>query len=148
MNRSSFIAIIIFAALWASGPCMAEEGTLTLTVKVKGALPNTGQIFLSLFASEDDYLKEPLKYKEIEVDDSGEVHWSFKDLQAGTYAVSAIYDKNGNGKLDTGFLKIPKEPIGMSNDAKGTFGPPSFKKTSFPLDHSTEITVNLTKVKD
>jgi uncharacterized protein (DUF2141 family) len=148
MNRSSFITLIVFALLWASGPCMADEGTLILTVKVKGALPNTGQIFLSLFASEDDYLKEPLKYKEIKVDDSGEVLWSFKDLQAGTYAVSAIYDKNGNGKLDTGFLKIPKEPIGMSNDAKGTFGPPSFKKTSFPLKSSSEITIHLAKVKD
>ena len=146
MNRSSFIALFVFSLLCTSVPCVADEGTLILTVKVKGALPDTGQIFLSLFASEDDYLKEPLKYKEIKVDDSGEVLWSFKDLQAGTYAVSAIYDKNGNGKLDTGFLKIPKEPIGISSDAKGTFGPLFFKKTSFPLDHSTEITVNLTKV--
>ena len=115
---------------------------------MKGAEPNTGQVFLSLFSSEETYLKEPFKYEEIKVNESGEISWTFEGLTAGTYAVSAIYDKNGNGKLDTGLFKIPKEPIGMSNDAKASFGPPSFKKASFTLDESTEITIHLTKVKD
>lgn len=148
MKRSKWIELAILVGLLLSGICRADEGELNLSVLVKGAQPNTGQVFLSLFSSEEDYLKEPFRYEEIEVNESGEISWTFKGLSEGSYAVSAIYDKNGNGKLDTGLFKIPKEPIGMSNDAKATFGPPSFKKTSFPLKESIEITIHLTKVKD
>ena len=145
INR--FLVTSLCLVLYLTGSSWAEDGRLSLRVQVKGALPDTGQIFLSLFSSEDNYLKEPVEYEEIKVNETGEVTWTFKDLSTGTYAVSAIYDQNGNGKLDTGLFKIPKEPIGMSNDAKSTFGPPSFKKASFSLEASSQITIQLSKVK-
>ena len=146
--QSRKIQLLVLTGLLVSRILWASDNTLTLSVLVNGAQANTGQVFLSLFSSEEDYLKEPFRYQELKVENSGSVTWTFKNLSPGTYAVSAIYDQNGNGKLDTGFLKIPKEPIAMSNDAKGTFGPPSFKKASFPLKTSSEITINLTKVKN
>ena len=148
MKNNSLKNLLFLTGILISGASWADEEDLTLTVLVKGAQPNTGQVFLSLFASEETYLKEPLKYQEIQVSESGEIKWTFDALPAGTYAASAVYDKNGNGKLDTGLFKIPKEPIGMSNDAKSAFGPPSFKKASFSLERSSVITIYLTKVKD
>lgn len=50
----------------------------------------------------------------------------FPGLPPGGYAVAAYHDENGNGKLDTGFLGIPTEGLGASNDAKGFMGPPDF----------------------
>lgn len=44
----------------------------------------------------------------------------------GEYALSAIHDNNLNGKLDTGFMRIPKKPYGSSNNAKASFGPANF----------------------
>ena len=35
--------------------------------------------------------------------------------------------------LDTGFLGIPTEDYGFSNDAKGTFGPASFDDSKFEM---------------
>ena len=55
--------------------------------------------------------------------------------------MSSFYDKNGNGKLDTNFLGIPKEPTAMSNNAKGSFGPPKFKDAKFTLTANTTIQV-------
>jgi uncharacterized protein (DUF2141 family) len=57
------------------------------------------------------------------INDEGEVRFTFTDLKAGTYSVSIVYDEDSNGKLNTGFLGIPSELVGFSNNAKGTFGP-------------------------
>lgn len=57
----------------------------------------------------------------------------FTGLAEGTYAVKAFHDVNDNGKLDTNWMGIPKEPYGFSNDAMGSFGPPSFQQAGFPI---------------
>jgi len=130
-------------------PCSwANDGGLVLTVRVEGAKSNTGQVFLSLFTSDKNYLKEPVQYKELPVDEKGEVVWTFRNLNTGTLAVSAIYDEDGNGELNTGFMGIPTELVGMSNNAKGMFGPPSFKKASFLFLESREIVIRLSTAKD
>jgi uncharacterized protein (DUF2141 family) len=59
----------------------------------------------------------------------------FPGLPPGTYALSVVHDENGNGKLDTNFLGIPREGVGASRDAQGHFGPPAFKDASFPYVH-------------
>jgi uncharacterized protein (DUF2141 family) len=41
-------------------------------------------------------------------------------------AISAFQDENSNGKLDRNFMGMPKEGVGASIDAKGSFGPPKF----------------------
>jgi uncharacterized protein (DUF2141 family) len=46
----------------------------------------------------------------------------------GDYAVAAFQDRNRNDKLDRHVLGMPKEPYGFSNDARGVFGPASWKE--------------------
>ena len=41
------------------------------------------------------------------------------------------HDENSNGKLDRNFVGMPKEGVGASNDAKGSFGPPKFADARF-----------------
>jgi uncharacterized protein (DUF2141 family) len=55
------------------------------------------------------------------------------DFPSGDYAVAVYADINGNNKLDSNFLGIPKEPVGTSRDAKGRFGPPSFADAAFKI---------------
>ena len=55
------------------------------------------------------------------------------DIASGEYAVAVYADINGNNKLDSNFLGIPKEPIGMSRNAKGRFGPPGFADAAFKI---------------
>jgi hypothetical protein len=50
--------------------------------------------------------------------------------------------KNSNGKLDRNFMGSPKEGVGASNDAKGSFGPPKFADARFTFkgpDHPHPI---------
>jgi uncharacterized protein (DUF2141 family) len=53
------------------------------------------------------------------------------DLLPGTYAVKIFHDADNDGTLDTNWLGIPSEPYGFSNDAMGSFGPPSFEQARF-----------------
>ncbi len=57
----------------------------------------------------------------------------FSNVPNSTCAIKVFHDVNDNGKLDTNWIGIPTEPYGFSNDAMGTFGPPSFQQASFPV---------------
>lgn len=59
-----------------------------------------------------------------------------KNLEPGKYAFKYFHDENKNENLDCNWLGIPTEGFGFSNNAKGIFGPPSFKKTIFELKQS------------
>ena len=68
----------------------------------------------------------------------------FEDIAPGTYALAVIHDENMNGELDTGWLGIPTEGYGFSNDAKALLGAPSFSAASFSYDgRNVELTINL-----
>jgi uncharacterized protein (DUF2141 family) len=47
------------------------------------------------------------------------------NVAPGRYAVQAIHDENGNGRLDRGLLR-PTEGMGFSRDAPMRRGPPAF----------------------
>ena len=57
---------------------------------------------------------------------------NFGDLGPGTYAISAMHDENGNGRLDT-FLGIPREGFGFSRNPRIGFGPPRFDQVRFQV---------------
>ena len=54
----------------------------------------------------------------------------FDAIPASTYAIVAMHNENGNGKMDTNFLGAPTEGFGASRDARGLFGP-SFREAAF-----------------
>jgi uncharacterized protein (DUF2141 family) len=90
----------------------------------------TGNLYVAVYNTEESFLKEAMIGKVEEIN-NGKATAVFDNLEYGTYAVSSFYDKNDNGKLDTNFLGIPKEPTAMSNNAKGSFGAPKFKDAKF-----------------
>lgn len=94
----------------------------SLTIRVTGVEGGSGQIAIALFATEETWLKEAWRTETVKAVD-GIAEWVIADCPAGAYAASVFHDVNENGELDTGFMYIPKEPYGFSNDAKARFGP-------------------------
>ena len=129
-------------------PTFAQEATYPLTVNVSGGKPGVGQAVLSLFSSSESYPKHPLREETRLVDGEGQTTFVLGQLRPGTYAVVVVHDEDGNGKLNRGFLGIPTELVGFSNNAKILFGPPSFDKTSFVLSEPLTIEVVLGKAKE
>ena len=135
--------LLLISALVFSG-----QEKLSLTVEVTGATPGKGQVVCSLFTSADTFLKEPVIKKTKPIDSKGQAVFRIDALAPGTYAVSIVYDEDSNGKLNTGLFGIPTEPVGVSNNAKGRFGPPSYEDAAFELSGSRTIRISLGKAKE
>jgi uncharacterized protein (DUF2141 family) len=142
-SKNLFVVFFLF-----SMDLSAEPYIQTLTVFVEGAKTNAGKtnagaIIASLFLSADSFLKEPVLTQVMPANDAGEAKFVFRQLKYGKYAVGVFYDEDGDGKLNTGFLGIPSELVGVSNNAKGFFGPPSFHKASFEFPEFETISIIL-----
>jgi uncharacterized protein (DUF2141 family) len=107
--------------------------TNVIHAEIGGLRNGKGQVLCALYASPLGFPKEGEKAKAHAQSaiTGGHAVCEFSGIDAGTYAVAVFHDENGNGKLDTNFLGIPREGVGASNDAKGHMGPPKFAAAAF-----------------
>ncbi len=121
--------VLLFCAILLAAPAAAEE----LVVQVTGAAGSTGKIVVSLwnapkgFASFDR--SKALTSRSAAVASGGAVV-RFEELVPGRYAVAAFHDADGDGKLKTNFIGIPRESVGTSGKAGGM---PSFEKSAIAV---------------
>jgi acyl-CoA reductase-like NAD-dependent aldehyde dehydrogenase/uncharacterized protein (DUF2141 family) len=119
----------------------ATKGDLEIRVKIPAH--SQGEIAYLVFASPDGFPNNKAKALKSGFvplsNDGSEVKVDTGELAPGEYAVSVYQDVNGNKKLDGGFLGIPKEPVGASNDPRPRFGPPSFRQCAFQMGTANKI---------
>lgn len=111
-------------------PGFALAGPVTATIE---NIPDDQGTIRVAVCTEDEFLKPTCHYNSEVKATSPTVSISFTDIPAGTYAVQAYQDRNGNAKLDRSFLGIPKEPIGFSRNPALHYGPPSFEDCAVEL---------------
>lgn len=104
-----------------------------LTVEVSGLTQAKGDVQVALFDQQGQWLRKAVTSKKIAAAE-GKVQIVFENLANGEYGLSVFHDLNGNGKLDMNMIGIPTEPYGFSNDAAGSFGPPSFTDAKIKLE--------------
>jgi uncharacterized protein (DUF2141 family) len=113
---------------------MGTTAQNTLTIDIKGLRNDQGHVLLQLFDESEKSIREikqPIENKECTI--------LLTDLGLGRYGFKYFHDENDNQNLDTNWVGIPKEGFGFSNNAKATFGPPSFTKWVFELSGNKEI---------
>lgn len=128
MKKLNIAALLILGLLSASN--LVAQGKLEVTIK--NVKESKGTIRVALFNSENDFLKQPIESKVVKAS-ATETNVVFDNLKPGEYAVSVIHDVNENKELDKGFMGIPQEPYGFSNDARGKFGPPSYVESKLEV---------------
>ncbi len=137
---SRIVLVLLFLLL----PLTAGAGEIVnLTVRVQEVTPGQGEVEVTLYADEDGWMKNPFRVVRQPVGDTKWVDVLIPDLAPGDYAASVYYDADADGELDSGMFRIPKEPVGFSNDARGRFGPAKWKAARFALDGDLRITVNV-----
>lgn len=127
--RTKIISLVV--AIFTLSSVFAQEGK-TIKVNISGIQGSEGMMMVALYNSEDSFLKKPFMASFAGIKDK-KSELVFKNVPSGTYAISCFYDKNSNKKLDSNCIGIPKEQYGMSNNAKGFMGPPSFKDAKFSI---------------
>jgi uncharacterized protein (DUF2141 family) len=126
---------------------LASAGELTITVD--NLRSDQGLLLLCVFSAESsdsasfpDCVKgRPVRQGKAVIK-GGKAVVSYPGLKDGVYAVAAIHDENGNGELDTNFLGIPTEGIGISNNPR-LFGKPHFSEARFEIKGKTAIAVSV-----
>ena len=138
MKNLLLITAFIFSGIFSTS---AQEKH-TVTLQFEGMKSNKGNLYVAIYDKEDSFLKKPIKGTIVKIVDK-KATVTLKDIPAGMYAVSAFHDANDNKKMDTNFLGIPKEPTGMSNNAKGFMGPPKYKDAKFNVTKDLTLTINV-----
>ncbi len=141
MNRLVYLAIAVFLLYSPSAQVAQTRPVLRVTVEINS--PSQGLVVLTPFDSADSFLETPFLILRKPVNMGAEVAFELNNLKSGTYAISAYYDRDNNNELNTNFFGIPKEQVGFSNNAKGSFGPPDFEDAAFDFSYSTAIQIEL-----
>jgi uncharacterized protein (DUF2141 family) len=111
----------------------SDAASDSITVPIAGLRNDQGQIACELFASADGF---PAKHEKAVASQfvkiaSKSAACFFDNVKPGLYAIAAMHDENGNGKLDKNFIGIPTEGVGASRDARGSMGPPKWDDAVF-----------------
>jgi uncharacterized protein (DUF2141 family) len=113
-----------------------------IKVEILGIERAEGQVLVALY-DETKFLKAPIKALRLPATVGG-ITASFTDIPEGNYAIAAVLDENGNGKLDMNAVGMPLERMGFSNDATGFMGPPQFTAAKFELNAAPKaLVINL-----
>jgi len=141
--RKIIPSLLIFALF--SGPSIlnAENPVGRIEVCIDNVRSTNGIVGVALFNAKKGFPdKNTMAIEGLSVPAGKRCEVVFENVPFGTYAVSVLHDENGNGKMDKGFLGIPKEGFGTSNNPEIKMGPPTFSDSSFDLEN-TRLTLNI-----
>ncbi|MCU0450258.1 MAG: DUF2141 domain-containing protein [Bernardetiaceae bacterium] len=138
--------LVILFFLILVGRLGLAQATGKLVVEVNGLRNDKGEVLISLFKGKDGFPgkadKAVQKAKAIITGKKAVI--TFNNVPPGEYALSLMHDEDGDGKLATNMLGIPKEGYAASNNAKNSFGPPKYEDAKFNLEGSEKkLQVNM-----
>jgi len=121
--------------LVAAGPGKAQDAPCPLRLEVRGLRSDAGVVRVALWRSADGFPGEDGKALDRQLTSirNGSASVCFAGLTPGRYAISLFHDEDDDGVLDRNFLRIPREGVGISNDAVGPFGPHDYEEAVFAL---------------
>ncbi|MEO0734583.1 MAG: DUF2141 domain-containing protein [Bacteroidota bacterium] len=141
MYPKTILAFCLFCCYFSNS--VFAQTDLTITVTGIEA-PAKGQFFFQLYRTNNGFPKDPEAAAfHVKVADFGTTAThTFRNVPSGEYAITVMQDLNDNGEIDTNFIGMPKEPLGVSNMTK--LGKPSFRKSLITLNAPTqEIAIKL-----
>ncbi|UCE01379.1 MAG: DUF2141 domain-containing protein [Candidatus Latescibacterota bacterium] len=130
----------------SGGADVACDEPATIQVVAQGLQHHKGEVRVALFESGEGFPGEPEKSLQqgIATLEGETASFEFQPVPCGRYAVSVFHDENGDGVMQRDWLGRPKEGWGVSRDARGRFGPPSFDDSAFEAEGETlSVRLNL-----
>ena len=139
-------SILLLFLMLITSPAAFSSGNGSIIVEISGFSESKGNAIVYLYSesAEDAYptkSEKSMSMKKSAVKNK-KCRIIFKDIPYGDYAIAVHHDENSNDEVDTNFIGIPTEDMGASNNAKGSFGPPSFEDAKFSF-RSKEKTLKI-----
>lgn|GEM_PF-249334 len=143
---AAIVGLLVLIGLTVSSRAEAEPpppASGTVVVELRGFESDEGQALVALFTGPKGFPDKqqrafarraaPIRDKTVRIVIEG--------VPAGSFAVSAFHDEDGDDELDTGLFGAPTEDYGASRDARNTFGPPDWEDARLELAPGTRLTV-------
>jgi uncharacterized protein (DUF2141 family) len=133
----AFAAALVFMA--------GQASAARISVTIQGVHSAQGSVFVGLYATPSKFLNGTQNDAMRRVPAStGPITVVFDNLPAGTYAVGAYHDENGNEHLDTNFLGLPEEGYALSNGVRAVTSKPTFQQAAFTVgDQGAAIALHI-----
>jgi len=138
LKRARILPLIFFQFMEIG---FSEEAKISeISVTVQCSDKDAGWVYVALHNKGKTFPKKgnDAAYLSKAKISKGQVKVIFSEIPYGTYAISAFYDENGNGKLDCNFLGIPKEKAGVSNNYSGL---PKWEKSKFDVSSTVPLKI-------
>lgn len=112
----------------------ATAGAATLTVNVKGAESDAGQLVMQVYCDKDAWLDADAACHTV----TAPLHWArgtlTLELPPGQYALTVFHDHDADGVMRTSWpIPLPKDASAISNNHRPKFGPPSWSAAVFDV---------------
>ena len=121
--------------------------TAQISLEVSDFQNLNGNLAIVINNSSEQFTSNTQWYKDTTVNVSSDnIIILIKDIIAGTYAISLFHDENLNGELDLGFLNIPEEGFGFSNNPTILFSQPDFNDCKFTIENGDSISIPIALV--
>lgn len=117
-----------------------DTKTGSIKVIIIGLNNNKGEMMIGLNNSMENFEQGQKPFmRTTEKIKNRQVIYTFNNVPFGEYAIKCYHDENGNKQLDKNFFGMPTEQYGFSNNARGSFGPPTYKDAKFTLNKKNLI---------
>lgn len=139
------ILFLHLTSAFLPGASTTDQPRNSISVTVTNISSQKGEIMAALFANEKAFpndSKAAFKVAKATAN-GGKAILQFDQVPPGTYAIALFHDVNGDGKLNTNFIGIPKEGYGVSNNVKNLFSGPTYKQSSFEHRSNSNLTITM-----
>jgi uncharacterized protein (DUF2141 family) len=118
--------------------------TYDLRIEVSNIANNKGLIEFALYKNPDVFTQAGKTHRLYRLDaQKGTVSHTFKDLEAGKYAIVVYHDENHNKICDKNFFGIPTEAYAFSNNMRPKLSAPSFEECAIKLQQDRSIDIKM-----
>ena len=141
MKLLILLLILTPVLVFADDPQMTKG---EIVLHISGLRNDNGILRVLLFQSSDGFPSDHKKsyaLKNVSLEGDS-VTVTIPNIPYEEYAISVLHDENTNGKMDTNWIGLPKEGVGISNNVKSKFGPPKYEEAKFK-HNSKKLLLNI-----
>ncbi|TPG36237.1 DUF2141 domain-containing protein [Flavobacterium pectinovorum] len=133
---------LILSVLVLGVSYFANAQQVKMNIDVTNVQKGKGTVVLNVYDKKQNFLKTAYFTK---VQKANQETMKFQvDLPRGTYAITVFQDLDSNGKLNSNWFGMPKEPVGNSTNFKPDGGAPTFSDCSiYVLKNDSTIAIEL-----
>jgi uncharacterized protein (DUF2141 family) len=117
----------------------SQQSLTSVNVQISDVGKLEGSFKIALFTDALSYKVKETVFGENVAANSATVSMTFEQVPLGKVLALLYQDLNGNDKLDTNFISIPKEPYASSTGRRGQFGTPKWEDGAVLLSPGSKL---------